>query len=103
MPELIKELGKVAGELSQLISKSSDPEEKQTLLGKYETISQQLEKAAHQQFEENDEFFVAVIKQIKKTEKDIQKYNARQAGLFDLFKSLSQLIENVFRLCLGWK
>ena len=61
MPELIKELGKVAGELSQLISKSKDPEEKKTLMEKYVTLSQQLENAAHQQFEQNDSFFVAVI------------------------------------------
>jgi hypothetical protein len=103
MTELIKELGKVAGELSQLISKTKDPEEKQTLMEKYVIISQQLENTAHQQFEQNDSFFEAVIEQMKKARKEIKEYSARQIELFDLFKSLSLLIENVFRLCLGWK
>jgi ABC-type transporter Mla subunit MlaD len=103
MPELIKELGKVAGELSQLILNTTDPEERTILMEKYLTISQQMENAAHQQFQQNDAFFVTVIQQIKKTEKEIQQYNARQTELFDLFKSLSQLVESVFRLCLGWK
>ena len=103
MSVLIKELGRAAGKLSKLIADTKDPAEKQILLDKYITISEQMEKTAHQQFEENDEFFLKVIKQIKKTKKEIQKYNAHQIELFDLFKSLSQLIESVFRVCLGWK
>jgi CRISPR/Cas system-associated endonuclease Cas3-HD len=93
----------MAGKLSNFIGETKDVEERKKLWKKYHELNKQIEKIAHEEFEENDFFYRNTIENITDTERVIKKFKENQINLVNLMVHLIDIIANVEKILLGWK
>ena len=100
--DLFKELCSLSGNLSNVINKTGNEEEKQKLLALYLKVNDQCEKIAKQEFDENDDFYRDTIENIIDTERKFKEFKANQIKLINVFVHLIDIIANVERIMLDW-
>jgi hypothetical protein len=103
MSDLFKEMCTLSGKLNDFIDETKDKEERQKLLALFFKVNEQCEKIAHQEFDENDDFYLDTIDNIIDTERLIKEFKANQIKLINVFVYLIDIIANVEKIILGWK
>jgi hypothetical protein len=103
MTDLFKEMCSLSGKLNDLIDKTKDKDERQNLLALFFKVNEQFEKIAHQEFDENDDFYRDTVENIMDTERMIKDFKENQIKLINIFVHLIDIIANVEKIILGWK
>jgi hypothetical protein len=103
MSDLFKEMCTLSGKLNDLIDDTKDKDERQNLLALFFKVNELCEKIAHQEFDENDDFYRDTIENIMDTERLIKEFKQNQVKLINVFVHLIDIIANVEKIILGWK
>jgi hypothetical protein len=103
MTDLLKEMCRFSGKLSDFIYKTKDKEKSQNLLEIFFKVNSLCEKIAKQKFDENDDFYRDTIEKIMDTERLIKEFKANQIKRINVFVHIIDIIANVEKIILGWK
>ena len=99
---VLKELCKMSGQISGIIIKTTDKEERKKLIEQYIKISELIGKTGNIQFNENDKYYRDTIKKFKDTEKQFKAFAAHQIDIMDMLKAITDIIANVEQMISVW-
>ncbi len=103
MSDLFKEMCALSGKLSDLIDSTKGKDDRQNLLVLYFKVNEKCEKIAHQEFDENDDFYRDTVENIMDTERLIKDFNENKLNLINVLLHLIDIIGNVEKIILKSK
>jgi hypothetical protein len=103
MSELFKEMCSLSGKLNDLIDIIKDKDERLELLRIFFKVTDNCEKIAHEEFDENDDFYRDTVDNILETELLIKDFKENKLKLNDVLVYLIDIIADVDKIILGWK
>jgi hypothetical protein len=103
MSDLFKEMCALSGKLNDLIDSTKGKDDRQNLLVLYFKVNEKCEKIAHQEFDENDDFYRDTVENIMDTERLIKDFKENKLNLINVLFHLIDIIGNVEKIILKSK